>query len=99
MVGAMVVGGLVLGRGLMQGMGADDREAPEIERFQPARLLEARERLALTDDQATRLELLAADVAANRITRAAAALDAYQLLRPDQRAAVGPPSVSPGGHR
>jgi len=91
MMGVMVVGGLVLGRGLMHGGGraSHQEDAFTAERFQPARLLEQRALLELTDDQVAALEALRDEVAEGRRTAEDAARAAYDLLRPVQRAAVG----------
>lgn len=109
MMGAMIVGGLIVGGGLMHGggmMGGGRAAVPDsalaVERFQPARLLELRAELELTDEQVTQLEVLRDDVAAERRTRADAARAAYELLRPVQRAAAasraeGQPHHEEGG--
>ncbi len=93
MMGAMVVGGMMLGRGMMHGgrnAGHDARQwgTADIEAFQPERLLEQRTMLELTDDQVSSLEALRDDVAADSRTREDASRTAFGLLRPLQRAAV-----------
>ena len=95
MMGAMIVGGLIVGRGMMHGgtmhggRGASPSDtAFSVERFQPARLLEQRTLLELTDQQVAGLDALREDVAAQRRTPDDAARAAYWLLTPLQRAAV-----------
>lgn len=90
MMGAMVVGGLILGRGLMHGgrRAGDHYDATDVDRFQPARLLEQRSLLELTDKQVFELEALREDVNAGRRAPEDAARAAFELLRPVQRAAV-----------
>ncbi|MDP3766717.1 MAG: hypothetical protein Q8S13_01760, partial [Dehalococcoidia bacterium] len=80
MMGAMVVGGLVFGRGLMHG-GGSSRAAFDADRFDPARLLAQRETLQLTEGQVAALESLRGEVAAGRLPREQAARAAYELLR------------------
>lgn len=92
MMGAMIVGGLVLGRNMMHG---HERATPglDVACFGPARLLEQRDLLELTDGQVSALESLRDDEESGRRTPEAAAWAAYELLRPVQRAAACP---SPG---
>lgn len=96
MMGVMVVGSVVLGRGVMHGGrgGMHESQPAFAERFSPARLLELRERLELTNEQVEALEALRDDVTVERRTPAEAARVAHDLLRPVQRAAVG--AQSPG---
>jgi hypothetical protein len=92
MMGVMVVGGLIVGRGVMHGGrdGMHESAAVFAERFSPAALLEQRALLELDDAQVVALEALRDDVAQGRRTAEDAARAAYELLRPVQRAA-GPP--------
>ena len=91
MMGVMVAGGLILGRGVMHGGRGGMRESQPAftERFSPAALLEQRALLELDDAQVAALEALRDDVAQGRRTAEDAARAAYDLLRPVQRAAVG----------
>lgn len=91
MMGVMVVGGVILGRGVMHGgMRSMHESQPAFtERFSPARLLEQRVLLELSDEQVAGLETLRDDVDAGRRSSEDAARAAYELLRPVQRAAVG----------
>lgn len=100
MMGVMIVGGVVLGRGWMHGGGGNMHESPDAitERFGPARLLEQRTLLELSDEQVTALEALRDDVAAGQRTPQDAARAAYDLLRPVQRAAVSPPANPASPH-
>jgi hypothetical protein len=103
MMGAMVVGGLVFGRGLMHSgsamhqPAAMPRDTGDVDRFDPARLLAHRQMLELSDGQAAALGSLRQEVAVGRLSRAQAASAAYALLGPERRAAVppGPPGVRP----
>lgn len=99
MMGAMVVGGLIFGTGVMHGgrRAAAPDTAVTAARFAPDVLLERRGELELTDDQVAALEALRADVAAERLTAEAAAQQAFALLRPVQRVAArsGPPAGPP----
>lgn len=90
MMGAMVVGGLIVGYGWMHGGREVMHGSPrsDIERFAPARLLEQRALLELSDEQTAALEALHHDVAEGRRAPEDAARAAYELLRPVQRAAV-----------
>lgn len=98
-MGVMIVGGVVLGRGWMHGGGAmHDSPAASTERFSPARLLEQRTLLELSDDQVTALEAQRDEVAAGQRTPQDAARAAYDLLRPVQRAAVAPVAPATSGH-
>lgn len=102
MMGAMVVGGLILGGGMMM-HGGGRAAAPDTAftpaRFAPELLLERRGELELTDDQVAALEVLRADVAAERLTAEAAAQQAFALLRPLQRvAARSGPQAGPPHH-
>lgn len=100
MMGVMVVGGVILGRGVMHGGrgGMHELQPAFAERFSPARLLELREPLELTNEQVEALEALRDDVAAGRRTAGDAARAAYDLLRPVQRAAVSGRSPGAGAH-
>lgn len=91
MMGVMVVGGVILGRGVMHGGrgGMHESQPAFTERFSPARLLEQHALLELSEEQVTALQTLRDDVAAERRTAEDAARAAYELLRPVQRAAVG----------
>ncbi|MEK6769186.1 MAG: hypothetical protein AABY85_09395 [Gemmatimonadota bacterium] len=97
MMGAMVVGGVVFGRGLMHGGGSSmhQQAAFDADRFDPARLLAQRETLELTEGQVAALESLRQETAVGRLPREQAARAAYELLRPEQRAAV--PAGAPDG--
>lgn len=102
MMGVMVVGGLILGRGVMHGGRGGMHEAQPaafVERFSPAALLAQRDALELTNEQVSAIEALRDDLAEGRRTAEDAARAAYELLRPLQRAAVsaGVPR-SPGHH-
>jgi len=91
MMGVMVVGGVIFGRGVMHGGRGGMHESPAAfaERFSPAALLTQRVVLELDDAQVVALEALRDDVAQGRRTAEEAARAAYELLRPVQRAAVG----------
>lgn len=100
MMGAMVVGALIVGRGWMHG-GRDamhGSQQRDVERFAPARLLEQRSLLELSDEQVAVLEVLRDDVAQGRSTPQDAARAAYDLLRPVQRAAVAGRTPDPRAH-
>ena len=100
MMGVMVVGGLILGRGVMHGGRGGMHEAQPaafVERVSPAVLVAQRDALELTDEQVSALEALRDDLAEGRRTAEDAARAAYELLRPVQRAAVG--SVGTGTPR
>jgi hypothetical protein len=100
MMGVMVVGGIILGRGVMHGgmRSMHDSQPAFTERFSPERLLEQRALLELSDEQVAALEALRDDVAAERRTADDAARAAYEVLRPVQRAAVAPPGQAAGRH-
>jgi hypothetical protein len=99
MMGVMIVGGVVLGRGWMHGGGSmHDSPAAFAERFSPAALLEQRALLELSDEQVAALERLRDEVAAGQRTAQDAARAAYDLLRPVQRAAVSPPAHPASTH-
>lgn len=100
MMGVMVVGGVILGRGAMHGGRAamPGDSMPFAEQFSPARVLEQRALLELSDDQVMALEVLRTDVAEGRRTAEEAARAAYEVLRPVQRAAVAPPGQGAGRH-
>ncbi len=101
MMGVMVVGGLILGRGVMHGGRGGMHEAQPaafVERFSPAALLAQRDALELTDEQVSALEALRDDLADGRRTAERAARAAYDLLRPVQRAAVPAGAARPPGH-
>ncbi len=95
---AMVAGGLVVGGGMMHRPRRGDWDAAAIERFQPARLLEQRDLLSLTEEQVSWLEALRADALAGRRTPEEAARAAFDTLLPGQRGAVVPPVPPADGH-
>ncbi len=82
----MVVGSLILGRGMMHG--ATGGAVADSVRFGPTRLLEQRELLELDDGQVAALESLRDEVATGQRSAADAAKSAYELLQPVQRAAT-----------
>lgn len=92
MMGVMVAGGLILGRGVMHGgrRSMHESQLEFAERFSPARLLEQRALLELSDEQVAALEALRDDVQGGRRSLEDAARAAYELLRPVQRVAVPP---------
>lgn len=100
MMGVMVAGGLILGRGVMHGARGSMHEAQPAfaERFSPARLLEQRALLELSDEQVAALVALRDDLDAGRRSPEDAARAAYELLRPVQRAAVGSPGTGTPRH-
>lgn len=99
MMGVMVVGGLVVGRGWMHGGRDAMYQAPEpfADRYAPGRLLDQRALLELDDEQVVALEALRDDVTAERRTPDDAAREAFEMLRPVQRAAV--PARSPAARQ
>lgn len=101
MMGVMVVGGVLLGTGTMHGAEASmHRDTVFLtERFEPARLLEQRALLELSDEQVAALEALRADVAQGQRSAEAAARAAYELLRRVQRAAASPGAPGHDGRR
>jgi len=100
MMGVMVAGGLILGRGAMHGERGAMHQAPAAfaERFSPAALLAQRDSLELGEAQVSALEALRDEVAEGRRTAEEAARVAYELLRPVQRAAVGSPGTGTPRH-
>jgi hypothetical protein len=77
------------------GSSMHQQAAFDADRFDPARLLAQRETLELTEGQVAALESLRQETAVGRLPREQAARAAYELLRPEQRAAV--PAGAPDG--
>lgn len=87
MMGAMAVGGLMMGRGMMHGRAAESDPA-FVALFDPTHLLGQRAALELDDAQVSALAGLILAVEEGRFTAEAAAQAAHDWLRPVQRAAA-----------
>ena len=93
MMGGMMIGGLIVGRGMMHGMHDHGGWTSEdVACYQPDSLLDRREALALTETQVVALGAVLQDREEGRRTWDDAARAATALLTPEQRSAARPAS-------